>query len=80
MNRIDKIESARLGKKSLSRIEKIKLNGGAKSYDDIGFLKTIRHAKGSNLKYIKMVKEKSGPCTSYIDLSLKRNKIKELEK
>ena len=68
-----------LGEKNRRRIDKIQLEGGASNWDDIGFLKTIRHAKGSNLKYIRMVKEKSGPCTSYVDLSLKRKKIKERE-
>ena len=76
MNKKDKRISNSLGRRSLSRIEKIKLKGGATSWDDKGFLKTVRHAKGSDLKYEKMVTEKSGPCERYVDLSLKKVRIK----
>ena len=58
----------------MKRIEQIKLDGGPQSWDDKEFLKTIRHAKGSNYKYQKMVIEKSGPVEVYIDESLARHK------
>lgn len=66
----EKRKALKQGKASLKRIEKIKLKGGATTWADKQFLKTIRHAKGSNLSYEKMVIEKSGPCEIYIDESL----------
>ena len=71
-----KTKGHKQGEKSLKRINKIKLKGTEQTWEDRQFLKTIQYAKGSNAKYAKLVKEKSGECITYIDKSL----IKEVRR